>query len=694
MGVRGLVTFIEKHPRIYRDVRFRMSRLVIDGANLLHLLYFDSGVYLIKTGVYLIKTGVYLLNTGLDQNHGGEYAAFEELIERFITTLRNCGVSPFVVLDGGSDYTDKKLDTVTQRAVDRIEKAHRAAWDDSEQNILPQLAKLMFTQTLARLEVPMAQCYAEADQEIAALANEWRCPVLSNDSDFYIFDLPAGFLPTSHFQWKAVEQSGSQSYIPCKNYNTRSFCILINIEHELLPTFAALAGNDYVKLQKMERPIRWTQFCPASDGIPSRLEGLLCWLRDFHQPEKALEAALGLMGELGTKRKKEVLQSLYLGMEEYKLPSSTLMRFFVDGVAPPFPTFEGVKGLIPDWTRLPLTQARLTSDILDVLLLQRNDLSIPVDHGDMASINLTSRPLRQVMYGLLLGKRRQLVNERDRDGLQLKVIPVQPAVRGVARQLTLESLDQAESSQRLQVLLDALGVTEASLSRLPPQLRLPVAVTCYWLQRAQPRPDQRLLKALLLGLSNGDALRQRAASQIQNKCYKQKLDVSVVHAFNQWQGCLKDSVYLNQLLGRPLEEPQIARLYEGTLVHDLVHQMRTGRKLKHFLKSDRSSVRQYSAMMAVINQFHCQEASTSHNQKTVTPPRRQPLEDLTANLQQLFLLCEDEMEVSSTVSVQEDLHLEDLLSVKTRYRAKKRNNRSKNPEVARKEERRGDVVLW
>lgn len=69
---------------------------------------------------------------------------------------------------------------------------------------------------------------------------------------------------------------------------------------------------------------------------------------------------------------------------------------------------------------------------------------------------------------------------------------------------------QAESSQRLQVLLDALGVTEASLSRLPPQLRLPVAVTCYWLQRAQPCPDQSLLKALLLGLSNGDALRQRA----------------------------------------------------------------------------------------------------------------------------------------------------------------------------------------
>jgi len=58
-------------------------------------------------------------------------------------------------------------------------------------------------------------------------------------------------------------------------------------------------------------------------------------------------------------------------------------------------------------------------------------------------------------------------------------------------------------SQCLQVLLEALQVTEASLSRLPPQLRLPVAVTCYWLQRAEPPPEEELLEALLLGLSTG-----------------------------------------------------------------------------------------------------------------------------------------------------------------------------------------------
>ncbi|XP_054482787.1 protein asteroid homolog 1-like [Anoplopoma fimbria] len=691
MGVQGLSSLLEKHRRIYREVRFRRSRLLIDGCNLLYLLYFSSG---------------------LDQNHGGEYASFEVLIEKFVKALRDCGISPYVVLDGGSDYTDKKLKTVTLRAKDRVKKAHRAAQDNRHESILPLLVKLVFKQTLARLEVPLAQCYGEADQEIAAMATEWRCPVLSKDSDFYIFDLPAGLLPLSDFRWEAVQRSGSQSFISCKSYNTSSFCIFFSLQQQLLPTFAALAGNDYVKLQRTESSISWAQFAPEGSGVTSRLEGLLRWLRGFQGPQDAFEAALGLMGDLSSKRKAELLKDLYLGMEEYQLPPCSLNKFFIHGTAPPFPAEEEVAGLVPDWTRLPLTRARLTPDILDVLLLRRMPLSIVVDHADTASANLISRPLRQVMYGLLLGDGTE-VTERDRDGLQLKFIPVRPAVTRASKKLVLTSPDQVEPSQRLQVLLEALQVTEDSLSRLPPQLRLPLAVTCYWLQRAQPPPDKELLKALLLGLSTGDSTRPRTALQNQNHHRRPDLDLVVVHAFNQWQSCLKTSIHLNQLLGFPLPEPQISRLYEGSLVHQLVHRMRSGGKLRPFVKNDRSSLKLYQTFQAVVHQFHTQEASassetqktalassetqktalaSSETQKTASDQQQPPLDDLTVNLQQLFLLNED-AEAGCSVRVQEDLRLGALVSVRTRYRAKERNNRCKNPELARKEECRGRDLL-
>ncbi|KAK5861655.1 hypothetical protein PBY51_017113 [Eleginops maclovinus] len=272
MGVQGLTSLLENHRRIYREVRLTGRRLLIDGNNLIYLLYFNSG---------------------LDQNHGGEYAAFTALIEKFVKVLRDCQITPYVVLDGGSDISGKKNETVTHRAEDCIKRADRAAQSGRHQGILPVLAKQVFRQTLWRLDVPVAQCYGEADPEIAALAREWQCPVLSRDSDFYIYDLPAGLLPLPHFQWEAVVRSGSKSYIPCKTYSTSSFCIYFNIQRQLLPAFAALAGNDYVKLHRLQVPINWAQFAPAGSGNTGCLEGLLCWLHPFQSLRRPLRRRWG-----------------------------------------------------------------------------------------------------------------------------------------------------------------------------------------------------------------------------------------------------------------------------------------------------------------------------------------------------------------------------------------------------------------
>lgn len=105
-------------------------------------------------------------------------------------------------------------------------------------------------------------------------------------------------------------------------------------------------------------------------------------------------------------------------------------------------------GLVPDWIQLPLIQGRVTPDILDVLRLRKNSLSCPVGLTNMPSAHLPSRPLRQVMYGLLLPgcglnlNRPMEVEERDRVGDQLKTIPVQPTFTTVTKQLLLSSLDK------------------------------------------------------------------------------------------------------------------------------------------------------------------------------------------------------------------------------------------------------------
>lgn len=297
---------------------------------------FTSFKNIISIESLILKNNVYCYHlwADLDQNLGGEYVAFEEVIENFIASLRTCGISPLIVLDGGQDVSGKKLQTLDGRAKDRIQRANQAAVEGSQEQILPLLASLVFKQTLVKLEVPMAVCYEEADHEIAALANEWNCPVLSSDSDFYIFDIPAGMLPLPHFQWRVLEQRKTKSFIPCKTYRTSSFCSFFGIQKQLLPTFAALAGNDFVTLNSCD----WNKFSSASVKKNKRLWGLLYWLKPFYSSEEAVEAFLNQMAKPKTKQQQQTMQeSLYFGIWKYELSPSCLKKFFVHRIPPPFP---------------------------------------------------------------------------------------------------------------------------------------------------------------------------------------------------------------------------------------------------------------------------------------------------------------------------------------------------------------------
>ncbi|CAN9514422.1 unnamed protein product [Ophioblennius macclurei] len=531
MGVQGLFTFVlNKAGNILPNHKFSDCQLIIDGTNLLFMLYMDSG---------------------LDQNQGGEYAEFEQLLEKFVAALRNCNIKPYVLMDGGADPLDRKRDKRIEKATASIRNATAAAQSGESKGILPPLARSVFIQTMARLQVPLAQCYGEADKEIAALAKEWECPVLSNDSDFFIFQLPSGVLPTKLFRWK-----DATTFVPCKIYRASSFCTHIELPPEMLPVFAVLAGNDFVNIRQFNR----SQFGGG------RLEGLLSWLQQsrFPQPEAALDEALRLLGNQDEESRQQLRSQLIMAMEDYQIPASVIKEFFDRGVAPPLP--DNLVDWVPDWMRLPLTKAQLTSEVLDVLLLQRIDIRPTVEMSNLPSANLTSRPLRQLMYWLLLGGEGPEVTEMDREGLELMFNPVNPVNTDTTQRLPLAELRQADAAVRLQVLLRALGVTEASLSRFLPELHLPVAVTFFWLHNALLPPDRLQLEALLqgmVGLEEGVAELIGAVEALLSPEPPQH----PTYAFNQWQLCLRDAMYLNQLLDFPLPDPTVARLFQGTGVH-------------------------------------------------------------------------------------------------------------------------------
>uniref|UniRef100_A0A8C4P2M5 Asteroid homolog 1 n=1 Tax=Dromaius novaehollandiae TaxID=8790 RepID=A0A8C4P2M5_DRONO len=139
------------------------------------------------------------------------------------------------------------------------------------------------------------------------------------------------------------------------------------------------------------------------------------------------------------------------------------------------------------------------------------------------------------------------------------------------------------------LLLETLGVKMTILESVPSHLQLPVAVTCYWTRSSEPKVKLHQLKALLLmiifrelhrttndpGMTEGSKMQNTFFCRLNKKTQNTDFDLDAAHSFCQWQCCLQMGYYLNQLLSSPLPEPDLTRLYSGTLVHRLCQELKS-----------------------------------------------------------------------------------------------------------------------
>ncbi|KAJ8371478.1 hypothetical protein AAFF_G00307960 [Aldrovandia affinis] len=588
------------------NLKLRNTRLVIDGNSLYRGLY---------------------LSSRLDQQHGGDYARFADCVRRFFKVLSFCDIRPFVVLGGSMGHTQNQFSALQHRAQADINAAHALSAGGRGAS-LPVLGKAVFRQVLSGLEVPFVQCVAEAEREMASLANQWNCAVLTMDSILYILDLKEGCLPTIYFQWDEVKmckkKAASERCIDAWLFSIDRFCAHFNhMSKDLLPLFAAMALNDSTDL----RPTMKTFFAKANipkrplqseDWTRERIDGLLHWLARSPGPRDALARVLHALGGPHS-RAAHAHSLLSSGMERYRLTTSNLVPFFTEGA--PIPNLPAPVRALPGCVLQAMAKGQLGFFILNAVVWKRVVLHTQVEDFQLPSCNMTSQPIRQVLYGLLLGGRQtqadrrpdeeagptdagmdsgsaHCVQEFARQNLELWSSSV-PAVQ-TKTLLYLERLNQGGLQIRLEVLLDTLGVKESVLPLVPCHLGLPVCVTCYWLTHAQPTPDLQHLHALLLGLVHGElerlkpggkgkkdlkAVRKRLC-QLQVQRQRNGPDPGAAHTFSQWQSCLRMSLLLNQLLCFPLPEPQCAWLYRGTLVHQALKEMEMGKSPEELLQGD------------------------------------------------------------------------------------------------------------
>ncbi|XP_043330354.1 protein asteroid homolog 1 isoform X6 [Cervus canadensis] len=476
MGIRGLMSFVEDHSNeFFTDVKLRDTKIIIDGYALFHRLYFNSN---------------------LELRYGGDYDSFTDVVQKFFESLFACKICPYVVLDGGCDISDKKLNTLKDRAREKIQMAHSLSVGGGGY-VCPLLIREVFIQVLIKLQVCFVQCFSEADRDIMTLANHWNCPVLSSDSDFCIFDLKSGFCPLNGFQWRNMNTiKGTQDcYIPAKCFFLDALCCHFgNMNKTLLPLFAVLCGNDHVNL-------------PVMETFLSKVENM--------QRPNAHRISLPI---------RQVIYGLLVNAPPH------VRNVAWDALPPQPPTFSEVE--------------RINKNIKTSIV---NAVELPKDHSDLSKLTELSLASRQML------------------------------------------------------LLETLKVKQSLLDPVPAALKLPVAVSCYWVQHAEATLKLHHLQALLLGMLLGPlramvsspeekAVRGGGAETLCEELQRVKaapgtrLDLDTAHVFCQWQCCLQMGLYLNQLLSMPLPEPDLTRLYSGSLVHGLCRQLLTSASVESLLR--------------------------------------------------------------------------------------------------------------
>ncbi len=171
MGIPKLTGFIAHNFRAWQSMTVH-GDLVIDGSSLCYHLYFQD----------------------YKSELGGEYCEFYKTVQEYFEGLNSLEIQAYVVMDG-IDFDDTKKACHLKRCKQRIERMTAIQSGRGMHIMIPLFAKSVFLDAACKCGVSCFVADGEADQSIVSLANHLHCPVLGNDSDFFIFNIECGYIP-------------------------------------------------------------------------------------------------------------------------------------------------------------------------------------------------------------------------------------------------------------------------------------------------------------------------------------------------------------------------------------------------------------------------------------------------------------------------------------------------------------------
>ena len=413
--------------------------------------------------------------------------------------------------------------------------------------------------------------------------------MISQDNDFFIFDLNAGYVPLRDFQWQLGR-------LAAKLFKEEKLCEHLDIEKRLLPLFASLLGNDIVRFDDHLRNLYSKMGISDHWHAREKIEAFrkLFVGQNVRSTREGIEALVQLWPQENPIRS-ELRAVLESSVKSYEVGDREAERYFTGEIGTSHSSLDSRNGgpFEPEILE-KFRHGLFPSLCIEAATVGRVFLSPQLEDLVVASAHQCSRPLRRFLYGVTGATE---VEEFTRDKvegtgvqegeelvLKCKVQSADHELRSTGDPLRLATIPSLDEGERREDVLSILESNTDAICRRPPEDQLFAASVRYWIKHAGPQVRESHVRALLLcyvtlakgehnqDAAGGDLVDEPDAAAQHNFAgpRKPRFDRKAQHNFAQWQCVMHEALNVNFVLQQPLPTPRIWRLYDGLLVQRLL----------------------------------------------------------------------------------------------------------------------------
>ena len=554
MGIRGLTGFIDEHFTGWKRTRIT-GNLIIDGYSVCHTMYHDLGI---------------------DSVHGGDYVTFALCIKEFFRALIDSNITPYVVFDG-VDLDGKKKETHLERRTKDVCRVWKMFHGQSlVERFLPYFARQIMVETVRNIDgVHFNVVEGDADSYLAAMAIALNGPVLSTDSDFFIFPVPSGYIPYANLTWRSWREHPIVANVFTYTAFVKQFGLR---DPALLTLIPAVMGNDTMA------PLEDFTVKVLMKGLPCNLKLTHITVKNIIQFAKKFNTSVECTTSVYSSTKCSSENPLLNMQEAYDFYYASVKQYSNLEHDPQLKCKHQFG--VPDFVAKQFVKGKISTLLMDAICLHDVDLRVAAEDLTSMWCHQIGVPIRKVIYAITSTKdgeifeyQRCLGNFTDYKHVSMEVVNQVTHKNEIICVPQLHDVPSFSVTKKRHILFGVLGCTEEMFAQFPINLMIVLAITRYWRIHSETDLDLcNLLSVLIIHLMRVLSKQSiQTTHELESLPYREwTIDtttlkeitcghlVQFVHAFAQWQSLYHDIYCLNQLLLEPTEMLGLSEFFEGT----------------------------------------------------------------------------------------------------------------------------------